>query len=206
MKQNIFILFSIVFLSGCNPLNPDTQLPYGWLPMPEEKIKSYFPIKENDTVTYISENNETLSFECCVYSYGYSPYWQKREGKNKGLHTDGCSCMVRLQRIFSSSGSLNYFLGVMDNRTRLNISYIFNDIIDGNLCGIVGIFDKEFETDHKKDKGMGYPKYPNEFIEYLTDTIELRKRDTEELTGILVSGKGLAWFTDHEGVKWYLQE
>ena len=202
MKQKVIFLLSIVFLSGCNPLNPDTKLPYGWLPMPEDKIKSYFPIKENDTITYVSENNETLSFECCVYGYNYHPYWQK----GQGIYYDDCGCGVRLLCISSSSGSLNYLLDVMGNRTRLNSSYVFNDIIDGKLAGIAGIFDKEFETDHKKDKGMGYPKYPNEFIEYLMDTIELRKRDTEELTGILVSGKGLAWFTDHEGVKWYLQE
>jgi len=201
--KRFFIALSIIVLAfGCER----SDFPDGWLPMPEERIKSYFPIKETDTVTYISENNETLSYRCYVYAYNYHPYWQKGKGQQRGIHYDNLSCGVSLQCISNPNKYLDYSLDILLNRIRLCVYYGFKDNINGDEVRNGGGLDKGFETDHKKDKGMGYPKYPNEFIEYLTDTIELRNRDTEELTGILVSGKGLAWFTDHEGVKWYLQE
>ena len=193
MKHRILILFSVVLLSGCNPLNPDTGLPYGWLPIPKERIKSYFPQK-NDTVTYISENNETLSYRCYISGYRYHPYGEKdtKIPDEDFFYDNGLECTS------DASKRLDCNLLIGCNRTYLYIT--------GSYPGNWGVFEKRFENDYKKDQGAGYPKYPNEFIEYLTDTIEFINRDTDELTGILVSGKGLAWFTDHEGVKWYLQK
>lgn len=67
-----------------------------------------------------------------------------------------------------------------------------------------GSFQKEFENNLSKDKGMGYPKNPNEFLEYLTDTIDLSHNN--KIMGQLVAGKGLVWFTDNNGVIWNLAE
>ena len=50
-------------------------------------------------------------------------------------------------------------------------------------------------------------KNPNEFIDYLTDTIVLtQSNDPEKTMGMLVAGKGLVWFTDSDGIRWTLKE
>lgn len=200
MKQKIIILLSIVFLSGCSPFNSDTGLPEGWLPV-KDKIKSYFPVNENDVITYISENNETLSFICYEYSYYHHPYSQKGKGQQRGIHHEECSCSAEFECTSNSNINLGYHMSIEINRTRLITGYGSN--INGAYGGSLY---KKFENDYQKDKGLGYPMYPNEVLEYLTDTIELRQQDTDKLTGILVSDVGLAWFTDGDGVKWYLQE
>ncbi|MDR1544743.1 MAG: hypothetical protein LBS50_10150 [Prevotellaceae bacterium] len=206
--KKLFIILIGGLLFACKPVNPNQScLPEGWSPMPEEKIKSFFQNNENDIVTYISENGETLSFKCELPSYNYHSYCENEigeedpeAGESKFLHYEEHSSYITF-KCSSNSARLSYSLAVWANRTRLTIHYSYRIGDNDNY----GVLEREFKKDDSKDKGMGYPKNPNEFIPFLTDTIELRRIDTNELTGILVSGKGLAWFKDHEGVKWTLQ-
>ena len=95
-----------------------------------------------------------------------------------------------------------YGINIYDNRTRMKVSYDYNypKVKKGN-------FIREFEQDKTKDMGIGWPKNPNEFIDYLTDTIVLtQSNDPEKTMGMLVAGKGLVWFTDADGIRWTLKE
>ena len=100
-------------------------------------------------------------------------------------------------------------IDIVMNRIRANISYNHSYYNHKNeikkSCG--GVVDKWFEQDKTKNMGMGWPKNPNEFIDYLTDTIVLTQSNNPEKTmGMLVAGKGLVWFTDSDGIRWTLKE
>jgi hypothetical protein len=212
MKKIFIISGMMLALFGCTHTPNNDCLPDGWLPMPQEKIKSYFLINENDVVTYISENNETVSFRCYTTLYDYYPYCEfgneeetPETGPSLGLPCESCRDFIRME-CTSNSNKLDFSLDIYENRSRLVVAYSIGYNTGNTVLGTYGLLEKWFENDNKKDRGMGYAKYPNEFMEYLTDTIELRYRESNELMGILVSGVGLAWFTDYNGVKWYLQE
>lgn len=56
MKIKIFLILNVLLLVGCCKkvsLNPQTGLPWGWNPMPHERIKSYFPLNVGTQVAYI---------------------------------------------------------------------------------------------------------------------------------------------------------
>ena len=200
--------------TGCKP-ELSTGLPDGWLPMPEEQIKSYFPVKEGDTVTYISEENETILFYCYRKCYNYYPYYNPEpydDGQNGEISgylpcDDAIASLDFKSTTENSRGKIMimwYGIHITGNRTILHIPGVTSEA--GTNYGR-GILYLEFENDPKKDKGMGWPKYPNEFMQYLTDEIELPDWDREgNIAAVLKSGKGLIWFTDYTGVKWYLQE
>ena len=200
-----------LIFTGCKP-QLNTGLPDGWLPMPEEQIKSYFPVKEGDTVVYISENSETMSFHCYGKSYNYHPYYYKPDddGENGEISGfvpyDECKASVDFTSTSENSRgntmSLSCTVKIYANRLMLIISGGTVEA-DTNYGG--GVIRLEFENDDSKDRGMGYPKYPNEFMQYLTDEIQLPDSNGNT-AAVLKSGKGLIWFTDYTGVKWYLQE
>lgn len=84
--------------------------------------------------------------------------------------------------------------------------YYYTDV-DGHIARTVGVINSMLEIDDAKGQGLGWPLYPNQFMDYLTDTIELKNvNNKNETYGILVAGKGLVWFTSQNGVKWHLQE
>jgi hypothetical protein len=207
MKNLVYIAVTACFFASCNKprINPDTRLPEGWLPMPQEQIKSYFPVNEGETITYVSENNETATFTCYLKTYDYHPYYTeyKDDGKNGGISKyvpyDDCRASID----FKSEEipyRLGYYIDVIANRTMLDIGGGFY-----GYSGSGGRIDLWFENDNSKNRGMGWPKYPNEFMQYLTDEIEFPNRDGN-IAAVLKSGKGLIWFLDYAGVKWTLQE
>ena len=74
MKIKIFLILNVLLLVGCCKkvsLNPQTGLPWGWNPMPHERIKSYFPLNVGTQVTYISEKGENKVFKCTDLYYHY---------------------------------------------------------------------------------------------------------------------------------------
>ena len=207
MKTKIFLILNILLLVGCCKkvsLNPQTGLPWGWNPMPHERIKSYFPLKDGTNVMYMSEK-KVKEFRCVLTKYNYNNTF----GENyfiisKRLPYENCNVYVKLQRIKDGLllDEMEYGINIYDNRTRMKVSYDYNypKVKKGN-------FIREFEQDKTKDMGIGWPKNPNEFIDYLTDTIVLtQSNDPEKTMGMLVAGKGLVWFTDSDGIRWTLKE
>ena len=207
MKTKIFLILNILLLVGCCKkvsLNPQTGLPWGWTPMPHERIKSYFPLTDGTNVMYMSEK-KVKEFRCVLMKYNYNNTF----GENyfiisKRLPYENCNVYVKLQRIKDGLllDEMEYGINIYDNRTRMKVSYDYNypKVKKGN-------FIREFEQDKTKDMGIGWPKNPNEFIDYLTDTIVLTQSNNPEKTmGMLVAGKGLVWFTDSDGIRWALKE
>lgn len=202
MKKKIFLTLGlIVLVFGCVKkvlVDNNTGLPFGWQAMPLEKIKKYFPVAASETVTYVSENGVSRQYKCIDFDFKYF--------NDFGVCYSACSKCSPSEHFnigseFNSTTGdvLRYSISVVGNRTLLGIRYKNNDLL-GNL-------EKEFENDKAKNMGMGWAKNPNEFIDYLTDTIEIPGRDNpQKIMGILVLGKGLVWFTDEDGVKWTLKE
>ena len=203
MKKSILFAGIVLCLISCKPQTIN-GLPEGWLEIPKELIKSYF--FHGNSITYISENSDIKTFEN-EFSYYYMPYdmstykveWE--EGENEPDISEGVPCELLSVRNNLKNVSINdyldIFLDIDLNRTKLFIAYKL-------VQGFGGIYEVRFENDPKKNQGMGYPKNPNEFLEHLTDTINLTY--DEKLMGQLVAGKGLIWFTDANGIKWYLKE
>ncbi len=194
MKKKIFLTLGlIVLVLGCVKkvlVDNNTGLPFGWQAMPLEKIKKYFPVSASETVTYVSENGVSRQYKCVDFDFDYF--------NNLGECYSACSkcSQYELFHISSNFNSttgelLKYYITTGVNRTNLTVGYNNN------------VLEKEFEEDSSKD----WAKNPNEFIDYLTDTIEIPGRDNpQKIMGILVLGKGLVWFTDEDGVKWTLKE
>ena len=217
MKKFILIFGLIMFVS-CVP-HYINGLPEGWLELPKEKIKSYF--FHSDSVTFISENSDIKTF-ANIFNYYYEPYdissgkeeiiWDEGEPEPSMLEGVPYEELLvgNLLKNVSTDERLNIKCNI-HNRVRLHISYIFSSkYISGSTAPYQsgGGYVVRFETDPKNnDKTIGgYPKYPNEVFEHFTDTINLMGGDGDVLMGQLVAGKGLIWFTDPLGVKWYLQE
>ncbi len=183
----------IVLVFGCVKkvlVDNNTGLPFGWQAMPLEKIKKYFPVSASETVTYVSENGVSRQYKCVDFDFDYF--------NNLGECYSACSKCLQYEHFHISSNfnsttgePLKYYITTGVNRTNLKVGYNNNAL------------EKEFEEDSSKD----WAKNPNEFIDYLTDTIEIPGRDNpQKIMGILVLGKGLVWFTDEDGVKWTLKE
>ncbi len=183
----------IVLVFGCVKkvlVDNNTGLPFGWQAMPLEKIKKYFPVSASETVTYVSENGVSRQYKCVDFDFDYF--------NNLGECYSACSKCSQYELFHISSNfnsttgkPLKYYITTGVNRTNLKVGYNNN------------VLEKEFEEDSSKD----WAKNPNEFIDYLTDTIEIPGRDNpQKIMGILVLGKGLVWFTDEDGVKWTLKE
>jgi len=212
MKRLIYVAVMALIFMGCKPpVNPANRLPDGWLPMPEEQIKSYIPVNEGDVVTYISENNETMLFRCCTKTYRYHPYYAEYEDDGQNGNISGYApydeVNAGLDFISTSENSrgnkmiMEVSINIYGNRTLLDI---IGGVAEADI-GSGGAIRLEFENDPKKSQGMGWPKYPNEFMQYLTDEIQLPDKNGN-IAAVLKAGKGLIWFTDYTGVKWYLQE
>ncbi len=194
MKKKIFLTLGlIVLVLGCVKkvlVDNNTGLPFGWQAMPLEKIKKYFPVSASETVTYVSENGVSRQYKCVDFDFDYF--------NNLGECYSACSKCSQYELFHISSNfnsttgePLKYYITTGVNRTNLTVGYNNN------------VLEKEFEEDSSKD----WAKNPNEFIDYLTDTIEIPGRDNpQKIMGILVLGKGLVWFTDEDGVKWTLKE
>lgn len=212
MKTKLFLMLCILLFTGCCKrvsINPQTGLPWGWEPMPHERIKSYFPIEEGKFVTYISENGKSKTFKCINAYYEYSNTFGECYSFNKCAPNEDLDATVRFQYLNENSIKeyLEYHIISFANRTHFSlfyIDYLYRDKKDDNeRCG-GGIY-KMFEID--KSMWTTWPKNPNEFMSYFIDTIVLPKHNQPEKTmGILVAGKGLVWFTDEDGVKWTLKE
>ena len=69
------------------------------------------------------------------------------------------------------------------NRINLSLSYAYSykqeSVVTKQRSATIY---KEFEQDKTKNMGMGWPKNPNEFIDYLTDTIVLTQSNDPEKT------------------------
>ena len=216
MKIKIFLILNVLLLVGCCKkvsLNPQTGLPWGWNPMPHERIKSYFPLNVGTQVTYISEKGENKVFKCTDLYYHYQNTFGNSYGMfSKFVPYEDCSYSMKLEYFkdkYYGKEFLKSDIDIVMNRIRANISYNHSYYNHKNeikkSCG--GVVDKWFEQDKTKNMGMGWPKNPNEFIDYLTDTIVLTQSNNPEKTmGMLVAGKGLVWFTDSDGIRWALKE
>ena len=202
----------LVMLISCEP-QIINGLPKGWLEMPKELIQSYF--FRGNSITYISENNDIKTFEN-EFNYHYEPYdmstydvvWEDGEEEPdipKNVPHEELNISNDLKGV-NIDNYLKVYLLIWNNRTKLTILYQFsNERISGSIDDYSGgNYVVDFENNPKKDEGMGYPKKPNEVFEHLTDTINLTYDG--KLMGQLVAGKGLIWFTDDNGIKWYLKE
>lgn len=132
---------------------------------------------------------------------------------SKFVPYEDCNASVNLatksnNNIYSEILFARIIIGI--NRINLSLSYAYSysykqeSVVTKQRSATIY---KEFEQDKTKDMGMGWPKNPNEFIDYLTDTIVLAQSNNPEKTmGMLVAGKGLVWFTDSDGIRWTLKE
>ncbi|KGN82650.1 hypothetical protein HW49_01180 [Porphyromonadaceae bacterium COT-184 OH4590] len=212
MKTNLFLMLCILLFAGCCKkisINPQTGLPWGWDPMPHERIRSYFPMEEGKFVTYISENGNSKTFKCISSYYEYSNTFGECNSFNKCAPNEKLDVAIKFKSSNENSIKeyLEYHIISFSNRTHFSlfyIDYLYRDKGDNNeRCG--GGIHKMFEID--TSKWTTWPKNPNEFMSYFTDTIILPKHDQpEKAMGILVTGKGLVWFTDYDGIKWTLKE
>jgi len=215
MKTKIFLIINILLLVGCCKkvsLNPQTGLPWGWNPMPHERIRSYFPLNVGTQVTYISEKGENKVFKCTDLYYHYQNTFGNSNGMfSKFVPYEDCNASVNLatksnNNIYSEILFARIIIGI--NRINLSLSYAYSykqeSVVTKQRSATIY---KEFEQDKTKNMGMGWPKNPNEFIDYLADTIVLTQSNNPEKTmGMLVAGKGLVWFTDSDGIRWTLKE
>lgn len=100
MKTKIFLILSVLLLVGCCKkvsLNPQMGLPWGWNPMPHERIKSYFPLNVGTQVTYISEKGENKVFKCTDLYYHYQNTFGNSYGMfSKFVPYEDCNASVNL--------------------------------------------------------------------------------------------------------------
>lgn len=217
MKTKIvFLLATSLMIFGCNhnniPNDPETCLPEGWLPMPQGKIMSYIPARNNSTVIYVSENGDTMTFKGNHYAFDYDNAFcddfSADEGDiNKGIPYELMRSSIRLYQENGKKEHLEMSISI-NQRTIMIVAYdYYYTDVNGNYCSVVGWINMMLENDSSKDQGLGWPKYPNQFMDYLTDTIELKNMNNpNETYGMLVAGKGLVWFTGANGLKWYLHD
>jgi hypothetical protein len=180
--------------------------------MPHERIKSYFPLNVGTQITYISEKGENKVFKCTDLYYHYQNTFGNSNGMfSKFVPYEDCNASVNLatksnNNIYSEILFARIIIGI--NRINLSLSYAYSykqeSVVTKQRSATIY---KEFEQDKTKNMGMGWPKNPNEFIDYLADTIVLTQSNNPEKTmGMLVAGKGLVWFTDSDGIRWTLKE
>ena len=70
MKIKIFLILNVLLLVGCCKkvsLNPQTGLPWGWNPMPHERIKSYFPLMLGHKLHIYRKKGKTRCLSVLTY-------------------------------------------------------------------------------------------------------------------------------------------
>ena len=139
MKTKMFLIINILLLVGCCKkvsLNPQTGLPWGWNPMPHERIKSYFPLNVGAQVTYISEKGENKVFKCTDLYYHYQNTFGNSYGMfSKFVPYEDCNASVNLatksnNNIYSEILFARIIIGI--NRINLSLSYAYI-LINRNL-------------------------------------------------------------------------
>ena len=133
MKIKIFLILNVLLLVGCCKkvsLNPQTGLPWGWNPMPHERIKSYFPLNVGTQVTYISEKGENKVFKCTDLYYHYQNTFGNSYGMfSKFVPYEDCNASVNLatksnNNIYSEILFARIIIGI--NRINLSLSYAYS--------------------------------------------------------------------------------
>lgn len=203
MKKYILILSVAMAIFACkptNPVNPSTQLPEGWQPLDTLLIKKYF-VESASNITYKDNSGKTTVFDRILIDNHYintfgNKYSEDPEAGDPET-TDGYE-EYTLTYFYASNDAGLEFTVCVKQRFKLDFMY------DYKSGASTGRYYCELEKDSSKEHDYGWPKDPEAYKAYFTDTIQLKKNGV--VTGELVAGKGLAWFTDNKGVKWTLQE
>lgn len=218
MKYKVLFLYALLFaLMGCShnaprpDVNPETCLPEGWQPMPQDRVKAYIPFNDGDKALYISDNGDSLVLMFDHYQFVYrNTFCDIIRPGSEALPYESIGVSIMFSnRDEKINGYISFY---MCQRVFLAAFFHFTDSdVAGDSDGIAADFREELANDESLDQGAGWPRYPNEFVEHLTDTIVLKNGynptgPETETYALLVSGRGIIWFVDSNGVKWHLQD
>ncbi len=175
--------------------------------MPHDKIKSYIPFNDGQKALYVSETGDSLDLIFDHYQFVYdNTFCDNIPPGSEAIPYESVSLSI----MFSNRNEkVSGYMGLrVRQRVVLETWFKFKDAdVSGDSDGISAKFWKELENDDSQDQGADCPRYPNEFMDYLTDTIVLTNGYNEaETYALLVAGRGIVWFVGDNGVKWYLQD
>lgn len=206
MKKYFLILSVAMAIFACKPTNPPinntTCLPEGWQPLDTLLIKKYF-VETASNITYKDNSGKTLMFNRNIVDIHYSNTFcdeyskDPDDGNSGGLKAESYTISYTYET--GNHNDILEFCTVVTQRFSLDFWYSYSASSTS-----AGRCTYELEQDKSKDEGLGWPKDPEAYKAYFTDRIQL-KNISGAITGELVAGKGLAWFTDDKGVKWTLQ-
>lgn len=202
MKKYFLVLGVVVAMISCTPImevNSVTCLPRGWEPMDRQLVEKYF-VGLDTVLYYKADFGGVLKLNRSYEGKRYSSSFCDKGLMSPGTEALGVEEYFINYKYETSDYKFSLDFGLrLSQRSWLDFSYSFHADRDN-----IGWCQYELERDNAKDQGMGWPRNPEAYKAYFTDRIQL-KNASGTITGELVAGKGLAWFTDDKGVKWTLQ-
>ncbi len=183
--KNPFVFFAIcslfLIITGCKYNCPGF----------DEKLLSWMPYEENDTITYISQQNDTITFQINKYSVSNS-YETTRKNR------DYCASDASFYTIDNEGKvcGVGTWISMDNNKTNINVSV--------NINNNKGEIDKTVKniTDAVETLSINGKQY-DEVLIFEQDTI---KQDDEIWKIILANNYGIIQFYDRvTGYIWTLQ-
>ena len=191
MKKIFFFVSILLLLSNCDR---NVYKTYNWKKFPIERFESYFPYSRGETIKFVSENFDTIVIDIDAYNIA-NEFQVCKENIKEQFWGEIVDYYIFDFVTYSPDRYKFCTWGHSTNRHHISFGA---EIGYGLNVGVS--FEKEFPYD---ENYMPYDE--NEVFTYLIDTITL-KNSTVGNTAYIVSGKGLVYFTDNNGIKWYLKE